>query len=308
MHGLMLKLAFPVVFKGKNESKINNCQGGNQILRLIERGMSWLDIAKETRKKFAEDNGILIAGAVSFFAFLSIFPLLLTATGILGVMLGSPEEAEKLVLSATKLYTVGGQARELITQVIKGKNIAVGIGMVLLLWSGTTVMVMLEQAMNLAWGVREKRSFLRSRAVGFALFAATSILVLIAIGLTTVANYITNRGAQVIPGWSELMTFNSYLVPFLAISANFTLIYKILPFTYVEWKVAVIGGVFAGILWEIALQIFAFYVVNFARYNQVYGSLGAVILLLIWINYSAIIIILGAELTSIIQYRREATG
>lgn len=274
----------------------------------IERGMSWLDIAKETRKKFVEDNGRLIAGAVSFFAFLSIFPLLLTATGILGMMLSSPEEAERLILSVTKLYTVGDQAGELITQVVRGKNIAAGIGMVLLLWSGTTVMVMLEQAMNLAWGVRERRSFLRSRAVGFVLFAATSILMLIATGLTTVANYVTTRGAHVIPGWSGLMTFNSYFVPFLAIVATFTLIYKILPLTYVDWKVAIIGGVFAGILWEIALQVFAFYVVNFARYNQVYGSLGAVILLLVWINYSAIIIILGAELASIIQRRREATG
>lgn len=255
-----------------------------------------------------EDNGILIAGAVSFFAFLSIFPLLLTATGILGMMLGSPEEAEKLILSVTKLYTVGDQARELITQVVRGKNIAAGIGMVLLLWSGTTVMVMLEQAMNLAWGIRERRSFLRSRAVGFVLFAATSILMLIATGLTTVANYVTTRGAHVIPGWSGLMAFNSYFVPFLAIVATFTLIYKILPFTYVDWKVAIIGGVFAGILWEIALQVFAFYVVNFARYNQVYGSLGAVIILLVWLNYSAIIIILGAELASIIQSRREATG
>lgn len=274
-------------------------------MQLIERLKPWFDIAKDTRKKFLEDNGKLVAGAVSFFAFLSIFPLLLTATGVLGMVIGSPDEAERLVLSITKQYVVGTQARELVTQVLRGKNAATGIGLVLLFWSGTTVMVMLEQAMNLAWGVRRRRSFIRSRAVGFALFAVVSALMLLSVGAAAIANYVATRGFQVIHGWSGLMTLNSYLIPLLAITATFTLVYKILPFTNVRWKAAIIGGVFAGILWEIALQIFAFYVVNFARYNQVYGSLGAVILLLVWINYSAIIVILGAELASVIQRRQE---
>ncbi len=277
-------------------------------MRLTERGVYWFDVAKETHRKFVEDNGKLVAGAVSFFAFLSIFPLLLTATGVLGMFIGSKVEAEQLVLSVTKQYVVGVQARELVTQIIRGKNVATGIGLVLLFWSGTTVMVILEQAMNLAWGVRERRGFLRSRAVGFLLFAAVSTLMLLATSLTTIANYIAIRGAQVIPGWSGLMTLSSYLIPLFVIATTYTLVYKILPFANVKWKAAIIGGVFAGVLWEIALQIFTFYVVNFARYNQIYGSLGTVIILLVWINYSAIIVVLGAELASVIQRRQEAAG
>lgn len=274
-------------------------------MRLKERAKDLFGLAKATWKEFTQDKGTLVAGAISFFTFLSIFPLLLASIGILGIVLGSPEEAQRMILSATRDYAVGSQAKELITQVVRGGNAATGIGLLLLLWSGTTAVVMLEQAVNVAWDVRQKRNFLKQRGIAMLLFLLVGALVLASLGLTALVSYIQSTEASVIPGWSWFTTLFSYLLPLLVITGMFTLVYKILPYTNVTWRAALTGGIFAGVLWEIALQAFTYYVVNFASYNQVYGSLGAVILLLVWINYSAIIVLLGAELASIVQRRRE---
>lgn len=273
---------------------------------IADRAKSWFGLLKDTWKEFSADNGTLVAGAISFFAFLSIFPLLLAGVGILGMVLGSPDRAQRIILSATSEYAVGSQARDLISQVVRGDNAATGIGLVLLLWSGTQVMTMLEQAVNVAWDVREKRGFLKQRAVGLLLALIVGALILISVGATAAVKYITSGRSHGAPELSWIATFLSYLVPFLVISAMFTVVYKILPYTRVQWRSAVIGGIFAGVLWQIALHVFTFYVVHFASYNKVYGSLGAAILLLVWINYSAVIGILGAELASVIQRRQQA--
>jgi len=270
-------------------------------MRLADRARSWFGILKETWQEFTRDNGTLVAGAISFFAFLSIFPLLLAGIGILGILVGSPERAERIILSATRNYAVGSQALDLISQVVRGGNAATGVGLFLLLWSGTTVMAMLEQAVNVAWDVREKRGFIRQRAIGLLLALIAGALILASVAATAAIRYVTSGHIRGLPEMSLLATVLSYLVPFVVIAAMFTMVYKILPNTNVHWRSAVTGGLFAGVLWQIALHAFAFYVVHFARYNQIYGSLGAAILLLVWINYSAVIGILGAELASIVQ-------
>ncbi len=272
-------------------------------MRLSIRAKSWAGVLAETWREFAKDNGSLVAGAVSFFAFLSIFPMLLAAIGILGTVLGSPERAERMILSATSGYAVGAQVKVLLAQVVRGGNAATGIGLLLLVWSGTTAVVMLENAVNVAWNVRERRGFFARRGLALLLFALTGVLMLISMAATALVRYIERTGPPVLPSWRWLDSPASHLIPLLVVFGLFTLVYKILPNTRVQWRSAVTGGLFAAVLWQIAVHVFAYYVENFAHHNHIYGSLGAVILLLVWINYSATIALLGAELSSIIQTR-----
>ena len=268
-------------------------------MRLKEPISSAISLLKETWREFNEDNGTLIAAAISFYMFLSIFPLLMAAVGILGLIFGSPAaKSEDIILAITKNYTVGTQVRELIAQVIRGGSAATGVGILLLLWSGIKVVSVLENAMNVAFEVEEQRSFLKKRAIALLYFIIMSILFLILVGVSGLAGYLRARGFG---EWSWLSTFLSYLIPLVVISTVLTLVYKLLPNKHVKWCAALYGGAFAGVLWAVALQVFTFYVIHFASYNQVYGSLGAVILLMVWINYSASVAILGAELASIVQ-------
>jgi membrane protein len=93
-------------------------------------------------------------------------------------------------------------------------------------------------------------------------------------------------------------------VPLLVSILTFTIFYWIVPNTHVPVIVALAGGSFAGALWEIAKYGFSYYATHFANYSAVYGSLAGVILLLVWIYYSAIVVIMGAEVASVYAGRR----
>jgi len=261
-------------------------------MKLPDRVNKWVDYAKEIWQHFNKNNGFLVAAAISFYDFLAFFPLLLAAIGILGLIIG-PKHAQNVLTSSTSNYLVGLQSSKLISNVVSGSSAATGVGIILLLWSGSTAIVVLEQAMNIAWETRQRRSFLKQRLVSLYVLVVVGILMALSVGITAGINAMHNFST--LPNATWFWSLVGYVAPIIVTIALFTFIYKILPVTQVRWKTALIGGTFAGILFVIAEQAFTWYVISFATYNKVYGSIGAVILLLVWINYTTIITLLGAE-------------
>ncbi|MGB9620695.1 MAG: YihY/virulence factor BrkB family protein, partial [Armatimonadota bacterium] len=99
--------------------------------------------------------------------------------------------------------------------------------------------------------------------------------------------------------WPWIWSLSGYLVPLAGTVLAFTLMYKFLPYTRVPLRSAFFGGLFAGLLWEAAKIAFSFYLSGYASYGKIYGSLTGVVVLMIWINFSAVVAILGAEAGSI---------
>lgn len=258
----------------------------------------------EVWSRFREDNGFLLAAALSFYTFLSVFPLLLLAVGVLGFVLGSPEHAEALITRQLGTFVVGPGTMAIITDTIHGRDAATGIGIVLLLWSGTTALVVLEQAMNLAWNTTERRGYFKCRGVALLTLLVVSTMVALSIGITALIYTVENSSAPYLTGLSWVWRLLAYPIPALVSVALFAIMYKLLPYARVTWRTALVGGLFAGALWEIAKHAFTLYVVHFAAYNRVYGSLASVILMMVWINYSATITVLGAEFASVWSERR----
>lgn len=264
-----------------------------------------LSLVKEVWQAFNQDNGFLLAAAVSFYTFLSLFPLLLLVVGVLGFVLGSPEHAEALITRTIGSYVVGPETMAIIGETIHGRDAATGIGLIVLLWSGTSALVVLEQAMNLAWDTRERRGFAKRRLVALVTLLVGSILLAISLGTTTLLHAIGASHSEFAANLGPVWRWLAYPVPAVASVALFMIMYKFLPNAPVSWRTALVGGVLSGVLWEIAKHAFAFYVVRWADYSRVYGSLGGVILMMIWIDYSATITILGAEFASVWSRRRE---
>ena len=274
------------------------------------------EFAREVLRGYSKDNGALISAAVSFYIFLSLIPMLLVAVAAAAYVLGSPEQAEATVLNKLRPAFAAGKSgagimsmvSEVVGEVVKGRGAATGLGLVVLLWTGTTAVTNLGKAINLAWNTEQPAGFLKARLVALLTFVAVGLLLGASFGVTTAIGAIKGSSRSflgVSPGqWPWIWNFVGYVVPLLVTVGTFTTIYKILPNTYVRLTTALIGGVFAGVLWEVAKQAFSFYVNNFANFSKVYGSLGGIILLLIWINYSAIVTILGAEVASETQRRR----
>lgn len=249
--------------------------------------------------EFCKDNGFLLAAAVSFYAFLSLFPLLLVAVGVLGYVLRSPANAERFLTHSLGGVVVGPQTMSIIGDVIHGKDAATGIGLVLLLWSGASAAVVLEQALNVAWNTGQRRGYVKRRAIALLTLAVVCVLMALSFGITALLHSIRASSPEFLSRLTHVWRMLGHLIAAMASVALFTMIYKLLPYARVSWRTALVGGLFAGLLWEIAKHGFAFYVLYWAGYNKVYGTLGSVILLMIWIDYSAIITIGGAEFASL---------
>jgi membrane protein len=265
-------------------------------------------LPREVWRKFAGDNGFLLAAAVSFYGFLSLFPLLLLAVGILGYFLGSPQHAEAILTRSVGKLIVGAQALSIIREIVHGRNAATGIGLVILLWSGTSAIVVLEQAMNLAWATTTRRAYIKRRAMALLTLLVIAVLGVLSFGISALISIAASTSAPYLSWLSEITPALKYPIPALASIGLFTMIYKLLPNTRVSWKTALVGGVFAGVMWEVAKHVFAFYIVHWPGHNRVYGSLASVILLMLWLDYSAVIAILGAEFASLWSRKHEGTS
>jgi membrane protein len=252
-------------------------------------------------REFLHDHGPIMAAAMSFFATLSLFPLLLLAVSALGYVVGSAKAFEQ-VMAFFQQYAPGS-----VTDLVRGTlaNIAVTrgksllLGIVVLLWTASSVFVNMEIALCMTWDVQPRR-FLKSRSLAVGMLLVMGAGLMVSLAFTAITLRIEGIhwrlfGHQTpdVPAFWHLM---GYLVPVLLGVVMFTAIYRILPNTRVHFRAAVLGGIFGGVLWHIALLGFRWYVKHYAHYDVVYGSLGGVVILVLWIYYSMIVLLLGAEL------------
>lgn len=264
-----------------------------------------LELPREVWRKFSRDNGSLLAAAVSFYSFFSLFPLLLLAVGVVGYVMGSPEHAEAILNRAVGKFIAGAQAQSIVHEIIHGRYAATGVGLVMLLWSGMSAMVVLEQAMNLAWSTTARRTYLARRGVALLTLLVIAVLGVLSFGISALIRAAASSSSPYLSWLRETTPILKYPVPALASIGLFVVIYKLLPNTRVRWKTALVGGVFAGVMWELAKYVFTFYIVHWPGHNKVYGSLASVILLMLWLEYSAVIAILGAEFASLWSRKHE---
>lgn len=263
-----------------------------------------LSLLKEVYREFSKDNGSMLAAAISFYEFLAFFPLLLVGVGVLGFVLRSPENAKAVLTRSISHFVVGPQAQGILTDVVNGRTAATGIGFVLLVWSAMSAVVVLEKALNLAWEVGEQRGFIQTRVIALLVLVLSAVLLLLSFGATTALHAVRSSSPMALANFGLGWKLLGYAIPLFLSIAPFVMLYKLLPNTHVSWSTALLAGSLTGILWEAAKQGFSYYAVHYASYNKVYGSLGSVILLMVWIYYSSIITVLGAEFGAVWSARR----
>lgn len=272
-----------------------------------------LDYLRELAREYSADNSSLMAAAVSYYAFVSTIPLLLAAAIAMSCVLGSPEQAYNTVMdwlskaapqSADK---IGPAIQPVVYGFIKQRGIGIAIAVVTLLWSGSQLFVNLGTVMNIAWDSRP-RGFIMNRVIALLMLIGVGVLLLISFLITTVSAAISrehivflglNVSSIYRSGWQTL----GFLLPVIITITAFTLMYKIMPNTKVRLASALKGAVIAGLLWELAKIAFSYYVTNIAKPNAIYGSLGGLILFLVWIYYSSTVMIVGAQIAAIDQRR-----
>jgi membrane protein len=269
----------------------------------------------EIARKYSEDRGPLIAAAVSFFALLSLIPLVLLGVWGLGQFLSSAE-AFQHVVDYLEDYLPGSSdvARPYLQALVKSHHTIGWLGVGGLLWSGSQAFVILELAINLTLRVPERRSFLESRLLGIGMIFFAGGLLVLSLLITSTLSSLRNPQLRS-PDWLPhqmpfLWSVIGAVVPVLLTVLSFTVVYRIAPNTRVPWRSALIAGTTAGLLWEAAKHGFTDYLplAMQGAFRQLYGSIAGVIAVVFWIYYSSVILVLGAELLSVLQniHPREA--
>lgn len=262
-------------------------------------GKGWKDIAVRVKDSLRDDQVPLLAAGVAFFTLMALAPALAAVVSIYGLVT-SPAEASRQIadfttaLPADARSLIAGQLKAVASGDPAGLGIALVVGVLLSLWTASAGMKQLIEAVNVAYDESETRKFLRLRGLAL-LFTVGMIGVFVAVlGLLAVLPAVADSSVG-------RVLANVLRWPLLAVlmAAALALLYRYAPdrdnpkLRWVSW-----GAVIATLLWVVGSVLFTIYVTNFGHYNKTYGSLGAVVVLLLWLYLSAFIVLLGAEINA----------
>lgn len=265
----------------------------------------WWRLAGNVRAEIGRDNLGLLAAGVAFYFLLAVFPALIAVVNLYGLV-ADPEEIYRQIAQLGAVAPPGAvalldeQAREIVGD--EGARTGLGLGfaasIVGVLWSASGGTLGLIRAVNAAYDQPEERSFVRVRGLALAFTLGAIVFALFAVGLVAVAPQLL---LHVGLGGSAQALIAVLRWPALALAmlAGLALVYRYAPsrrpsgWRWVSW-----GSVAATALWLGVSALFSWYVASFGRFNEVYGSLGAVIALLVWFFLTAWVVLLGAEINA----------
>lgn len=264
-------------------------------------------------KELGDDDATHLAAGVAYYAMFGLFPLILAILAIGGVLLNTTEQQEDFVNFVTdNLPGSKGFVEDNLREVIRFRS-ALGIAAIAgLLWSASAGMGAVARGVNRAWDVHRNRPFYVAKPLQIMMALAVGVLFLLSTFLTSAIEVITDpRRNWSLPGQDILLDMGIAnlalrIAPLLINMAIFLLLYYFAPNCKTYWRYVWPGALVAAILFEIAKGIFIWYLDNLATYDQVYGSVTSVMSLLLWMWVSALILILGAEISS--EYGRMKEG
>lgn len=263
------------------------------------------DLLERAIRDYTGDDGSIYAAAITYYLLLSIFPLLVIAVAVLGLLARDDAFQAQVVDEVVRQLPSGSGVRRQVEEIIGGiarpRSGLFGLFALLgALWTASGVFGALRRALNNAFDVPMKRSFFRGRLHDLASVFAVIVLVIASTGLTVTLALIRAYLSQWFDGFlSSAGWWLVYLfLPLVLSFTFFLLVYRLIPNHTLGWRDLRIGALIAAVGFETAKALFTLYLTTFASYTQLYGALGGLIALLVFIFIAANITILGAEIAS----------
>lgn len=271
---------------------------------------------KRTVLRFQKNDGVGLAAQLAFHLTLALFPIILVFFSVLGTF-SSPELASGLLGYFRQVLPgqVYGLIEAYMGGILSGDKQAPGVlsfGILGTLWVASGAFAALTKAFNKAYGVEESRPFWKVRLLAIAMTLALSGVVIAAVVLLVFGAQI----GEAISGYFGLsaifeVTWNilRWAIALLFLMVTVALVYYVAPNVEQPLRWITPGGLFGVMLWVLASLGFSFYVGNFGSYNETYGSIGAMIVLLLYLYISSLAILFGAELNAtLVRMKKEVSG
>jgi membrane protein len=274
----------------------------------------WWAVLKRTVSEFRDDNLTDWAAALTYYSVMSLFPMLLVLVALLGVVGQYPQTSDSVlrIIDSIGPHSAVDTFRKPIQGVVQSKGGAgalVGIGLVGSLWSASGYMGAFMRASNVVYEVKEARPFWKLRPLQVAVTLTTVLAItLVALAIVVTGPIARAIGDEVGLGQQAVTTFNilKWPVIVLVLLGIIDLLYYVAPnVRQPGFRWITPGSVLALALWAGASAGLAFYAAEFGSYQKTYGTLGGVILFLVWLWVSNLALLLGAELNAELERSRE---
>ena len=268
----------------------------------------WMETARLALADFSRHRIITEAAGVTFYSLLAIFPAVAALVSLYGLFADPGKISAQLdsmsgVLPGGAIDVVRDQMMRVAQQGHGTLGIGLVIGLLISLWSANGGTKSMFDALNVVYGEREKRSFIKLNAISLAMTLGGIAFMLIAAAAVIVLPHAL--GFASLPAFmDELIRILRWPALLIVVAIGLAAIYRFGPNRDVQWRWITTGSAFAAIGWLIASLAFSWYAANFGAYNATYGSLGAIIGFMMWIWLSAIVVLAGAEIDATIESGR----
>jgi membrane protein len=277
------------------------------VLAHFDVPLSYGELIKRTVKEAQDDDALGLAAQLAYYFFLALFPTLLFL-----IALASFLPADDLVgrvvamLQGVAPPEVIRIIRDQLTKIAEGDQTGLlSFGVIAAIWSSSAAMVAIISALNRAYDVEDARPWWKQRLIAILLTIGVSLFLLVATTLVVagpeLADFVTSwlgMSAAVEWTWKILQ----WPLVFLLVTTAVGLIYYFAPDVDQDWVWITPGSLLATVLWLIGSLGFRTYVVNFGSYNETYGAIGGVMVLMLWLYLSGLVIVIGAEMNSEIEH------
>jgi membrane protein len=273
---------------------------------LVAHFKYWLSILKHAARIWLASNAFANAGSLAFFTLFSIAPVMIVIVSVIGVFYG--QEAAQGQIAVQLQETIGAEAADTVQQAVSSSSLKEGglfatiAGILAMLVGATTVFGQMQNSLNSIWTVAPKPSrnsialFIRKRLTSLTIVLAVGFVMLVSLSLSVGLRVVLPSIQGWLPWYDVAFSTLELIVSILVASLLFGTIFKVLPDVELRWRDVALGSLLTAVLFTIGRSLIALYLSHTATAST-YGAAGSLVLLLLWVNYSSLILLYGAAFT-----------
>jgi membrane protein len=265
------------------------------------------NLLKDTAAKWSQDQAPRLGAALAYYATFSLAPLLVITVAISGLVLGRKAATDQIVAGIQGL--VGEDSATTIQAMIaKSNQPATGIitslfGLAALLFGASGVFGELQQSLNAIWEIKPKPkrgllATIRDKFFSFGMVLSTGFLLLISLVISAGLAAVRNNVTGLMPGWDVIPQMMNFIISIAVITVLFALIFKYVPDAKIAWADVWIGAALTALLFTIGKALIGLYI-GYSSLSSTYGAAASLVVILLWVYYSAQILFFGAEFTRV---------
>lgn len=268
------------------------------------------NFGKKVFQEWSDDKAPRLSAALAYYTVFSLAPLLIVVVAVAGLVFGASQAQSQILNQLSGL--VGPSGADLIKSLLENANrpaagiLATIFGLIMIVLGATGVFGELKDSLNTIWNVAPKpdrgwMGMIRDRVLSFAMLLAIGFLLLVSLVLSAGLSAFGSWFSSHLGSWELLAQALDIIISFVVVALLFAILFKFLPDVKIAWRDVWLGAIVTALLFTIGKFLIGFYLGN-SNVTSPYGAAGSVIVLLIWVYYSAQILFFGAEVTQVYAY------